>query len=640
VAADIREFFSKNLRPYRSEFDFETLAEYRRHQKTTDYVTLGGERVKSWGELTIANWLWLHDVKYRYEAPFQHKVSMPSPGPYKPDFYLPDYGIYLEYFALNRAGEPPAHFKGDYLAQIAWKREVHRKHGSTLLEFTYAEHREGILERVLAERLASAGVCFRPLSGPEIEARLGDRPNAVTRFAALMKQFLELFRDSGYSEDYLSKQVASIEASQRERAFLRLFRFVFRKYAEELFKEQAIDFHDMISDAASYVRSGHYRSPFTYILVDEFQDVSRGQGRFLKALRFQRTDCKLFGVGDDWQSIYGFRGSDLSLMTQFKGHFGSCCRTDLDQTFRFTEELVQASALFIQKDPSLLRKQLQARATLNQAPMTILVQEDSDEEVENVLDRALVEIAKDAMDASRQLSVFVLKRYNYEPPNNSWLFGANRRYPNLSISASTVHKAKGLEADYVIVVGLVATGRGFPSHLEDDPILNLVRPPAGDFPSAEERRLLYVALTRAKNRVFLLTQKCHPSKFVRELAGAEYQPFVHLEKPLFSAFACPLCEDYTLVRRRGKKRDFFGCANYPYCEGTLQVCEVCNQGVMRRISKGRFKCSVPECPGTAWLCPQCKSGMLIRREGPRGPFWGCMNWRSGGGCNYTEPLAE
>ena len=196
---------------------------------------------------------------------------------------------------------------------------------------------------------------------------------------------------------------------------------------------------------------------------------------------------------------------------------------------------------------------------------------------------------------------------------------------------STVHAAKGRESEYVIVLDLLDGRYGFPSWIEDDPIMELVLPPAHGqaFPHAEERRLFYVALTRAVKAVYLVADAATPSPFVRELL--EESPEVEERGGL--APSCPACPRGSLVP--SISRENLRCSNHPGCGYLAPRCPGCRQGYVTP-KKGQGVCSNPECRATQDACPACRSGILVLREGRRGPFWGCTRYRSEPSCRYTK----
>ena len=134
-------------------------------------------------------------------------------------------------------------------------------------------------------------------------------------------------------------------------AFLAVFGPIYERYQESLDGSEEIDFHDMINRATELVESGRFRSPFKYILVDEFQDISPSRAALLKALLDNCPGAQLFAVGDDWQAIYRFAGSDIAVMQEFGERFGDYERIDLETTFRCWADssIFDRSSVFVQE---------------------------------------------------------------------------------------------------------------------------------------------------------------------------------------------------------------------------------------------------------------------------------------------------
>jgi len=121
-------------------------------------------------------------------------------------------------------------------------------------------------------------------------------------------------------------------------------------------------------------------------------------------------------------------------------------------------------------------------------------------------------------------------------PDTSVLKYLKKDWPGQLRPSLTVHRSKGLEADYVILDGLTADKFGFPSEIEDDPLLGLVLARQDNYPHAEERRLFYVALTRARHQVHLIVDRNQPSPFALELLSNEYE-VMHIGRDMHSDLA-------------------------------------------------------------------------------------------------------
>ncbi|MCK4702404.1 UvrD-helicase domain-containing protein, partial [Candidatus Bathyarchaeota archaeon] len=246
--------------------------------------------------------------------------------------------------------------------------------------------------------------------------------------------------------------------------------------------------------------------------VDEFQDISRSRYRLIKALLDQSQEHKLFCVGDDWQSIYRFTGSDVSIMTSFEELFQPSEITYLPDTFRFSTQILDVSSRFIMKNRAQMPKELVAAEAGDTLQVCLVACNDINEALVDCLDTI------DLME-SGAADVFVIGRYNHSAPTR--LKRIAEQFPRLNIRYLTAHKSKGLEADYVLVVGLNSGRYGFPCKIEDDPVLNLVLYKDEPLLYAEERRVFYVALTRARKKVCMFHDRSQPSEFVEEILEDE-----------------------------------------------------------------------------------------------------------------------
>ena len=288
------------------------------------------------------------------------------------------------------------------------------------------------------------------------------------------------------------------------------------RYQHALAEQGQIDFDDMIEQATELVRQGRFVVPWRYILVDEFQDISAPRAALLQALRDARPELSLFCVGDDWQAIYRFSGADVTLTTRFAHYFGASRITRLDKTFRFNNQIEQVASRFVQRNPEQLPKTLTTHLR-SSSPCVHVLPVDSNSQMD-AISRLLGQIAAEQTEAS----VYVLARFRFSLPDSAQLAAWQKRFPTLNIAVQTLHGAKGKEADHVIMLGLSRGKYGFPPEQNTTALLDLLLPDAERFPHAEERRLFYVGLTRARRQVFLLADQQIPSIFVKELTGGGY----------------------------------------------------------------------------------------------------------------------
>lgn len=627
-----QQFLAFHRYPDREPQLFETQHQYHQYIAGQGVRSLKGEKLKSIEEATIANWLALHGIEYEYERPYEHDTASVEYRQYRPDFYLSSHGIYIEHFGINSKGEPPPFIRDPqrYLDGMRWKRDVHKRNGTTLVETFSHQAAAGTLLKVLARELAQRGVEARPLDAAG-RRELFCQEAVLDPFAGLLTSFLRLYKGNGWTPDDVRARIAD-SGDDRAAHFLKIAEAVFARYESALRDEQAIDFNDMINEATSHAESGRYSPGYRYVLVDEFQDISRGRAMLLRALLRQVEDARLFCVGDDWQSIYRFTGSDIDLMTRFSTHFGCIRRTDLDRTHRFGTKLLAASSKFISANPQQLKKELVAGVE-EALPAVEIISAEAERSKVETLEHALRRVQNDSRGTPA--SVLVLGRYHFcldeyrevRPPHSG-----------MELQFMTVHKAKGLEADYAIIVDVVGGRYGFPTEIADDPVLDLVLAQRGSFPNAEERRLFYVAMTRAKRKCFVLTQDVRRSVFVDELESDEYSGLVLPSGAVGRTVSCPECEGGRLQLRIGEWSEFWGCSNYPRCRARSRTCPWCGKSPLVKRG-GRYDCASPECGRLAELCPECGVGALVPREGSFGPFLGCTEWRSeGASCDFTRSV--
>ena len=618
-------WFQNWFAPYRNEHEFGNWGAYWDYIRRHDIRSLKGERVRSYQECEIANFLYLNGVAYEYEAPYEHETATREKRQYQPDFRLTESGIYIEHFGIDAdGGTAPFVDRETYLRDMEWKRSVHAAHGTVLIETFSHERAEGRLIARLREKLTAQGVAFSPVPPKDVFAVLEEQ-GRVDPFTRLVATFLQHFKGARLTLDQVLRRAAALPERARAVAFLAVFRPIFERYQETLDRAGEIDFHDMINRATDLVETGRYRSPFGYLLVDEFQDISPARARLLRALLDQSPTAQLFAVGDDWQAIFRFGGSDIAVMREFDGHFGASRRVDLETTFRCSDRIAALATDFVLRNPAQIRKTV--RSVRRADGPSIHVGLPATEHAP-MLREALDRIAADAAEHGGRSDVLLLGRYRHSRPGN--VAGLVKQYPGLRFSCMTVHRAKGLEADYVVVLGLCSGRYGFPAEIADDPLLDLVLSAPEGYPHAEERRLLYVAITRARRQVFLLADGGPPSAFATELLDGGYDVTVFGRRPEADV-ACAVCVEGRLERRKNARDGsvFYGCSNWPLCEHRQRACQACGTGLLVRQDSG-FRCR--DCGTAVEGCPLCK-GWIETRMGRYGRFLGCSNWPA---CDYTR----
>ena len=631
-------YFQHHLYPHANPFDFESEGEYFDHILANDIRTLKGEAVKSLGECLVANYLFKQGIEYQYEPAYEHKTANPFYRQYQPDFYLPEHGIYIEYYGIDRHGNTAPYVDREkYHQGMAWKRQLHAENGTRLIELYHYELQEGELFGAIDQQLTALNVEYQPLPPEAVLATLREF-GAINHFAALLADLLKRYRANCYEQGQAEAAILKAKNSEQVGAALNLLQPILNDYQRLLDRDGQIDFDDMIGKAIRYVREGRFRSPWRYILVDEFQDISEARARLIRYLRDATKECSLFCVGDDWQAIYRFTGSDLSFTTEFQEKFGATEITALDLTFRFNSGISDVATRFVLQNPTQVKKQLKTQKKVKH-PAVSLLREDNRPQKNGEPSRLNKVLSRIADIAELGSSVYLLGRYGFNLPDKPELQRLAARYPSIRLESHTIHASKGKEADYVVVLGLETGKLGFPSGKTTHPLLESLLPTLEIYPHAEERRLLYVALTRARNRVYLITDMAVASSFVVELLKGKYEIDLNefstsLSQQLLHILKCIKCKTGTMVPRQSQFGSFFGCNKFPLCTHKERGCKRC-ESQMRRA--GRFKiCINPHCLSWTPVCPQC-SAEMVQRKGRHGGFWGCKNYRyEGQGCSHTE----
>lgn len=599
------------------------------------FLTAKGDIVKSKEERVIADWLFYNGVNYEYERPYEHETADQQHKQYVPDFYYPDIQLYHEHFALDAQGRAPDAFKG-YLQGVAWKRDKHAQMGTALFETTSHGLMTGEAITSLEKELFARGI------QPKFDAErqpMGMPLVPDKDLARSFRVFQQHVKNNGLSHRQL---LAALKEQSKDgyAARLRMYLWIYEKIAAEwerrLKEEGLIDFEDMLVQAAEHVESGRYRSPYRIILADEFQDSSRARIRLLKALAKNPSEpTHLCVVGDDWQGINRFAGSDISVMTEFEKTFENSTRLPLNTTFRCPQHLCDVSSEFIQANPNQIAKSVTTANPLTKTPLLAFgfqARESIPAHVESQLEEMHGFVAEGKLAPTRgaHVTVMLLGRYRDDEPAalSQWKVRFGDR---LRIDYKTAHGSKGLEAEYVFVLNVVQGIRGFPSQIQDDPALQLAMPAPDPYPFAEERRLFYVAMTRASKQVRFYTTLRQPSQFLVELVKAQRLAIKPVDGEPMEP--CPQCGNGVLQVRPGQYGSFHGCSRFPACDFTRKIAD--------RQAVPQFKPKPHRIRGPVKAgdqCPVCRKGIIRQVNGRNGMFLGCSRYREG--CRATASIQQ
>lgn len=651
VPDDIFQFESLNdYCTYKANVEYETIkSRVGNHIQTVAQKrskkmrTITGEFLRSAQEVHIANFLYLNSLEYVYEKPYPHSIKG-ARKMYTPDFFISqgENTCYLEHFGISQ------NFQSDffnasqlnrYKKQIITKRKLHQYYTTDLIE-TWSEYNDGQpLVVHLKEELEKQGFILKPRDNREVYDKLVEtgKDKYVWKLIRFTMEFIEKYKTSGYDENGFAVLREKTD-NVRTLMYLDIAEEVYRHHQKELKKRNQIDFADMINDAEKMLnemRLSPEKPSYKYLIIDEFQDIARQRFNLTRTLA-DVTGANVVAVGDDWQSIFAFAGSDITLFQRFLELMGDGTEMQITHTYRNSQQLIDIAGEFIQKNPAQIKKRLISPKKLED-PVYVVAYEDAKDKRKNWVKALETTVAQIVDEFGFETSMLMIGRYNFDMDHiaQSDLFSYRRNkkdelichaYPKVRITFLTAHSSKGLGFDNVILVNMQEEKFGFPSQLENDPILKLVTYEENTVTYAEERRLFYVALTRTKNRVYMVAPRSRPSSFVLELIRDYQVPYdeelslvVHNKHVL----KCPVCEmplKYEFNKNYGIH--LYICTNEP---------EICDFMTNDRLY-----------PYDIFKCPVCDDGYMIVKKPRDGEkrFYGCTNFRKGKGCRYVRQIKE
>ncbi len=461
------------------------------------FTTLDGTKVRSKSEQFIADWFYRHSIKYEYEPLLNVKDFS-----FHPDFYIPDANLYIEHIS-------------DKSYSTKAKEEQFQK-GNLLLVKTF----DGMtadsalfnhtLDKIVKNRLPSNYHKTVTLNFKE------EFHGYLANVKDFVKQIMRI-TDMIKVENVDIKKVLENSAKdqhERVRNFYELAIPIVNKYIDYCTNKSYLDFNDLISRSTSLFKNhkdiaSKYKNKYEYILVDEFQDVNNLQVELIKLLLTEKT--QLFCVGDDWQSIYGFRGSNVSYIVEFENHFQNAKTIKLNLNYRSTQNIVGASNEVIKNNKFKVEKEIQA-SKKSEHKIVVYSGNTEEENIQFCVDK-VKELLKDGINNDEILFLYRRSKM-FTPYFNKFKNGGIR------VQGKTIHASKGLEAKVVFIIGLTEGDGGFPDIWLEDRIFQVIKKSDHDLLMEEERRLFYVAITRAKDKLFLITEKGNESSFLKEIPAA------------------------------------------------------------------------------------------------------------------------
>ena len=645
---DLNSFFN-----YITKADFTTLRgnmdEYTEKvidQRSGRHVTIAHECLRSLQEVVIANFLYMNSIEYEYEKAYPYNI-LRSHKPYTPDFTITqgDKVAYIEHFGITEDGRNTRYTQDQlnvYKREVNDKIMLHRQHDTDLI-YTFSAYNDGRdLLAHLQEELVGHGFELKRRPSKEVFEKIvsTEENKYIARLVKLVCTFIQNFKTNDLVFDDFAR-FRTTSSNERTKLFLSICEQCYLEYSKRLKEYHAIDFEDMINDSARIIREEEVQGQkldFKYIIVDEYQDISRQRFNLTKEL-CKLCNAKVIAVGDDWQSIYAYAGSDITLFTDFKNTFGYGLELCITKTYRNAQEVIDIAGGFVQKNLSQIRKALISPKHIEHPIVIKTYTEEVDrKEYEGkggkyfLIGKCVEEIMDGLISKYEHPKILLLGRYGFDGYNLTksadFIYDEktgsvrSKKYNADYFDFMTVHRAKGLGYDHVIIINARNETYGFPSQVQEDPVLKYVVKDDHSYDYAEERRLFYVALTRTKNRVYIITPQQHPSEFVLELIRdyPQVEVFGEIDKEpqeMKLDKRCPIC-GYPLQLRYKKAYGLklWICTNEP------EICDFMTNNLAGEEM-------------TIMKCDKCKDGYLIVKDGRgSGPFLGCTNYKADKtGCN-------
>ncbi len=508
------------------ETSFAVKEDYYEYMKTKKYVTLDNTIVKSFSEREIGNFFFIHNITYEYE-PLVDWVDSTLDKEYHPDFYLPDFDIYIEHWGLNRHKEVPKWFtksSEEYTALREWKLDQFQKHKKVLVETWEFERIEGDLIHNLKGNLKwiNKSITFKQRPYQELVKKTYSFKEKQDSIINLLRRFIKVAKSNMLFINDIKKRVDNHKYTKSQRQFGKIALEIYQLYESELKARNRIDFNDMINKAVEIIHRNpdRYRNKYDHILIDEFQDISFQRLELIKGFVNENSNTKLFCVGDDWQSIYQFTGSNVEFIVNMDQYFPHPETTLLQTNYRSNEPIVQISNHLIQYNEKQIKKTILSSHKKGKKPVQFVLSEKFEFTKERQSAHLYKTITEIIGSGEKPSEILVLARFWKVLLDLKQFFGL-RGLPiddkQNSIRFNTVHTSKGTEAKYVFIVDVNSGKYGFPAEIDESSILELAKRSTVDNQLEEERRLFYVAITRSKTNLYIYTTENTKSRFLNEL---------------------------------------------------------------------------------------------------------------------------
>ena len=610
-----------NLQTLKSRInDLDEFDEYFMKFLQIEYIDDEKEYVGSIIELIIANFLFIHNIKYETQGSAKYKYQEYDKWIKRYHQYLfamenenIPYDIkqeFIQEFDLEFGHEPSNDVYNFFLLEfdtylnIGSVKDIDKKFKTKLLSIKEDFEDIDELLKTLENLLEKNNI---PVEEKDYNTLyelfiINKKLPEYRSFIKTIVSFINLFKGNGenidengndISQSKFKKYIHENNNSQniftkRNQFFLEIISKIYEIYSKYLEDTNLLDYDDMINDAIIELKNRANVHDYKYILVDEYQDTSHTRYKLLKEVQ-NRTNAKVIVVGDDWQSIFGFTGCDVNLFAHFEDYFENPKRVKIEITHRNSQQLIDVVGKFILKNKNQIPKELKSDIVTHEKPIKLVEYMSRSHQVLSffkVLDMISAEksdaevliIGRNNRDIRQILCKEFIESYEYD----DYIEIKYTNNPDLNIKFRTVHKSKGLESDYAIILNLNNHLIGFPNKMENDSVLKYVnhqKYEGIDYP--EERRLFYVALTRTRKDVYVFHKDLKYSMFISEIKNEkqvenlsfvfENEEHMHINSLLESKFEvietnniCPNCGigSVNLIVNNDKGTSYFKCSKF------------------------------------------------------------------------------
>jgi DNA helicase-4 len=544
--------------------NFTTKQEYYAYMRNLKLTTLDNTIVKSEFERHVMNFFLTHklngrEIQIRYEAPAKWMAYTAENGNTRdptPDFFFPELNLYLECWALNSENRVPEWFEGKNATQT-YKENMQKKIDQfknqekyKLLEIKYKDYQENpdfekhlikLFLSFLNEKYPGIRHTIQKMSYQEIiEKAWYEYKKSIENISNDIFNFISVAKTYGLKPRDIHNRITQERWSPKQIKFAHLALIIYEEYENRLAAENTIDFADMINMAVTRLDSDPnlLANTYDYILIDEYQDISDLRYKLIHAVIQHSPEAKLFAVGDDWQSIMGFTGSNLNYFVKFADYFPHPCVSMISTNYRSNQTIVNCGAsVMINNGATQITKKPVAKNKNEGIINVIQLTRDPNRKEKNerqekdkflrsmsscctdLIKHKLEEgyTTNDILLLSRNRKGYWIYKYLLDDcDKNNIMISLNKKYLNNAIQLMTVHQSKGLQARCIIMLDITSGLYGFPSQIQDPDILNPATLHAFNG-LEEERRLFYVALTRATEEIHIYTQTENLSPFIEEI---------------------------------------------------------------------------------------------------------------------------